>query len=126
MPGVRSVEIGETVGVGTRFKWKAGPGAITSQVIEWDPPKAVGWKGRTLGIDAIHAWRIEGDGQESRVVTEESWSGFLARPLRAPTRKTVRKALDAKRRRHRGRSGRPSGNPPQRPRHTDSAISALT
>jgi hypothetical protein len=34
MPGVRSVEISETVGVGTRFKWKAGPAAIKSQVIE--------------------------------------------------------------------------------------------
>src|ERR1700738_2996292 len=94
MPGVRSVEIGETAEVGTRFKWKAGPGAIKSQVIEWEPPSAVAWKGRTLSIDAVHAWRIEGDGQGSRVVTEESWSGLLARLLRGPMRKTVRKALD--------------------------------
>jgi hypothetical protein len=94
MPGVRTVEIGETVGVGTRFKWKAGPGTINSQVIEWEPPRAVGWKGHSLGIEALHAWRIDGGGQESRVVTEESWSGLLARLLRGPMQKTVRKALD--------------------------------
>jgi len=94
MPGVRSVEIGEPVRVGTRFKWKAGAGAITSEIVESERPARVAWKGRTFGIDAVHVWSIEADSQGSRVVTEESWAGPLPRALRGLMRKTVRKALD--------------------------------
>ena len=53
-----------------------------------------GWTGRTLGVAAVHVWQIDGQGDGTRVVTEESWAGFLARLLRGPMRKALRKALD--------------------------------
>ncbi len=94
MPGVKSIHLDEPLAVGTRFHWKAGPGTIRSEILESDRPRSVGWRGRTLGIDALHLWRMEGQGESTRVFTEESWNGLLARVLRGSMSKTVRKALD--------------------------------
>jgi hypothetical protein len=94
MPGVRFVKIDEPVRVGTRFTWRAGASTIKSEIVDANKPQKVAWKGRTLGIDALHVWSVEPTGQGSRVVTEESWAGPLARGLRGLLRKTVRKAVD--------------------------------
>lgn len=56
--------------------------------------RSVAWRGRTLGITALHIWRIENQRDGTRVFTEESWTGPLARVLRSSMTKTVRKALD--------------------------------
>ena len=94
MPGVKAVHVDGPIQVGTRFQWKAGPGTIRSEIVESDRPRSVGWKGRTLGIDAVHLWRLDEQGGSCRVFTEESWRGLLARLLRGSMSKTVRKALD--------------------------------
>jgi carbon monoxide dehydrogenase subunit G len=94
MPGIKSMLVDEPFAVGTKFKWKAGPGSIRSEVLDSDRPRSVGWKGRTLGITALHLWRMEGQGESTRVFTEESWSGPLSRVLRGSMSTTVRKALD--------------------------------
>lgn len=94
MPGVKTMQVDEPVRVGTTFQWKAGPSTIRSEILESERPHSVGWKGRTLGITAVHVWRMELEGETTRVFTQESWSGLLARALRASMKKTVRKALD--------------------------------
>ena len=94
MPGVKDMRVDEPVRVGTTFEWKAGPGTIRSEVLESDRPRSVGWRGRTLGITALHFWLVEGQGDGSWVFTEESWSGPLARVLRGLMSKAVRKALE--------------------------------
>ncbi len=94
MPGVKSVDLAGPFGVGTRFRWKAGPGTIRSELLESDRPRSLGWRGRTLGVDALHVWRFEEQGDGTRVCTEESWSGLLVRVLPRAMSKTVRKALD--------------------------------
>ena len=94
MPGVKSIRLDEPLAVGAKFQWKAGPGTIRSEVLESDRPRSVGWRGRTLGITALHIWRMEGQGESTRVFTEESWDGLLARTLRRSLAKTLRKALD--------------------------------
>lgn len=94
MPGVKTMDVDGPVRAGTRFHWKAGPGTIRSEIVESERPYSVAWKGRTLGIDALHVWRMELKGETTRVFTEESWSGLLARALPRSMRKTVRKALD--------------------------------
>jgi hypothetical protein len=94
MPDVTRMEVDEPLRVGTRFTWKAGPGLIRSEVVECERPRRVGWQGRTLGITAVHVWHLDANGDSTRVWTEESWSGPLARVLRGTMRKTVRGALD--------------------------------
>ncbi|CAN5788305.1 hypothetical protein BH23ACT1_BH23ACT1_07120 [soil metagenome] len=94
MPGVKAVTVEGPPAVGTVFTWKAGPSTITSEILESDRPRSVGWKGRTIGIHALHVWRLEQDGDATMVVTEESWSGPLARLLRGPMGKTLKNTLD--------------------------------
>ncbi|HEV3400576.1 MAG TPA: SRPBCC family protein [Acidimicrobiales bacterium] len=94
MPGVKAMQVEQPAGVGTRFRWRAGPGTIRSEILESDRPRSVGWKGRTLGIDALHAWRMEEQTGGCYVSTEESWRGALARMLPGVMRKAVRRALD--------------------------------
>ncbi len=94
MPGVGTMRVDEPLRVGTTFEWRAGPATIRSEIVESDRPHGVAWKGRTLGITAVHVWRMERQGGDTRVFTEESWGGALPRLLRAPMAKTVRKALD--------------------------------
>lgn len=40
------------------------------------------WTGLTLGINAIHIWRLERKDSETIVKTEESWEEILARIFR--------------------------------------------
>ena len=94
MPGVTTMHVDDPVRLGTRFQWKAGPGTIRSEIVESERPHSVAWKGRTLGISAVHVWRMESEGETTRVLTEESWRGLLVRALQGSMRKTVRKALE--------------------------------
>ncbi len=94
MPGVQSVRVDGPLAVGTTFEWKAGPGTIKSKILEAERPRSVGWEGHTLGITALHAWRMEAQGGGTHVFTEESWAGLLPRVLGKLMCKTVRKALD--------------------------------
>jgi carbon monoxide dehydrogenase subunit G len=52
-PDVKEVSVQGEVAEGTVFRWKAGPGTITSTLRLVDRPRALGWTGRTFGIDAI-------------------------------------------------------------------------
>lgn len=72
----------------------SGPGNIKSEILECDRPRSIGWKGRALGISALHVWRMRAQDGSTHVATEESWSGPLARLLPGLMSKTVRKALD--------------------------------
>jgi hypothetical protein len=47
-----------------------------------------------LGVVAVHVWKIDPQGESTRVFTEESFSGPVARVLRRTMRNTLRKALD--------------------------------
>jgi uncharacterized protein YndB with AHSA1/START domain len=94
-PDVRSMSFGGEVAEGATFRWKAGPGTITSTIRRVDRPRVIGWTGRTLGIDAVHVYRLEPRGSGTHVTTEESYDGLLARAFRGPVRTMLRKALDS-------------------------------
>src|SRR5580698_10223084 len=44
---------------GTSFRWKASSLTISSVFQEVDPPRILGWSGQTLGIPALHEFRID-------------------------------------------------------------------
>jgi len=61
------------------------PGTITSTFQAVDQPTELARTGRTMGIPAIHVYRLRPSEQRpgrTIVSTEESWGGLLARLLR--------------------------------------------
>src|SRR5262245_59672806 len=93
-PDVRSITMQGDVAVGSEFRWKAGPGTITSTLQEVDPPRRITWTGRTLGIRAVHVWWLEPTDSVTTVLTEESYQGIVARLLRRRLQKALDRALD--------------------------------
>lgn len=82
------------VGEGFVFRWKAGPGEITSTVVEVHPPHRIVWNGKTLGIDAHHVWQIVPRGDRTLVHTEESYRGLVAQLFRTPLKRALEGGLD--------------------------------
>jgi len=75
---------------GTTFRWKAGPGRITSVLRSVETSRELGWTGKTMGIDAVHVWRLEPTQSGARLSTDESWRGWPVRLMR----KRMQRALD--------------------------------
>jgi uncharacterized protein YndB with AHSA1/START domain len=78
---------------GTTFTWKAGPGTITSRLEAVEENRLIAWSGKTMGIKAVHIWRLDSKGSETVVTTEESWDGILARLLKGYSERTLSKAI---------------------------------
>lgn len=62
---------------GTVFNWKAMGMKITSELQEVSKNKTIGWSGESIGMNAIHIWTFEKHGNKTRVITEESLSGWF-------------------------------------------------
>jgi uncharacterized protein YndB with AHSA1/START domain len=93
-PAVRSASLGGPVAEESEFRWKAGPGTITSTIRQVERPTLIGWTGKSLGLGAVHVWRLESEGERTLVKTEESWAGLPARLLRGRMQKLLQKELD--------------------------------
>jgi uncharacterized protein YndB with AHSA1/START domain len=91
---VKSMSIEGPVAAGTVFRWKAGPGTITSTIQLVERPRLIAWTGRTLGIDAVHFWDFEERDGGTFVRTAESYEGLTARLLKRSLQKTLDRALD--------------------------------
>lgn len=92
-PDVRSASLDGPFAEGATFRWKAGPATITSQIEHVERPRLVAWTGRTLGIRAIHVWRLEEQDGRTRVRSEESYDGLVARLFRGRLQTTLDSAL---------------------------------
>ena len=80
---------------GAVFHWKAGPASLTSTLRHVEAPSVIGWTGRSMGVHAVHVWRLESDGERTIAKTEESWSGTLPRLLPGVLRRSLEKTLDS-------------------------------
>lgn len=92
-PDVKAVSLAGPFAEGATFRWKAGPGTITSVVERIERPRLLAWSGRTLGIRAVHVWHLSAQNGKTFVRTEESYDGLLARVLRRSLQKTLDAAL---------------------------------
>jgi hypothetical protein len=92
-PAVKSASLNGPLTVGTTFRWKAGPGTITSTLQQIDPPQVLAWTGKTLGITAVHVYRLEPRDGGTTVVTAESWEGLTARLLRRSMQRQLQTSL---------------------------------
>jgi uncharacterized protein YndB with AHSA1/START domain len=92
-PDVKSVVLQGGVAEGSVFRWKAGPGTITSTIQRVDRPRLIAWTGKTFGLSAVHVWHLEQRDGKTLVRTEESFEGFLAGVFRRRLRKTLETSL---------------------------------
>jgi hypothetical protein len=127
---IKEARIEGDLAPGTSFTWKAGPGTIRSAFREVDWPHVLAWTGKTMGITAIHVYRLEqaDDRRESFLKSRgmASWRAFFASPSRRRSRRQLMTDCELKRPRLRhglrtelmGRSGtdvlpsRPTGPQP--------------
>jgi hypothetical protein len=69
---------GPDIGPGTRFVWRTFGVVVRSRVRVFEPPRAVEWDAAALlGTRAYHGWRLEAEGEHTRVITEETQTGIL-------------------------------------------------
>ena len=93
-PQVKSMDMQGGIAEGSQFRWKAGPGTITSTIRRVEPPRLIAWTGKTFSIDAIHVYRLEARDGKTFVRTKESYEGLVARLFRGPLQKTLDAALE--------------------------------
>ena len=67
---------------GTAFRWKVMGMNITSELQEVEKNKTIGWTGNSIGMNAIHFWYFEKQGNKTKVTTEESLSGWLPKIIK--------------------------------------------
>lgn len=92
-PEIREVEVGGPIAPGTSFRWKAGPGTIRSTLQTVDAPTEISWQGKTMGITALHVYRLRQAGEVVNLSTEESWRGLLPRLLRSMMQKYLDESI---------------------------------
>lgn len=92
-PDIRWTALDGGLSAGSTFRWKSGPGTITSTIREVEPMRRIVWSGRTFGIHAIHAWRLTPRDGGTAVATEESWDGLVVRIFRRQLRRTLERAV---------------------------------
>jgi uncharacterized protein YndB with AHSA1/START domain len=83
-PNSKNVRIREGVstidlGLHSRFTWKTFNVPLHSEVVEFEPLERIAWSGLGIGVDVHHAWLIEPVSSGTRVLTEETQYGWLAR-----------------------------------------------
>lgn len=95
-PEISSAHLAAPLAGGTTFRWKANGAPVRSRIEQIEAPGLVVWSGRSLGLRAIHLWRLEPapDGG-TRVTTEESLSGLPARVARRGAQRILEKSLDS-------------------------------
>ena len=115
-PDVTSASLEGELTEGSRFRWKAGRATITSTLQRVDPPRLIAWTGKTLGLRAIHVWRLEAHGAGTFVSTAESWEGPVASVFRKRMQETLSKAVEDGLRHLKAEAERRASEVPQNPR----------
>jgi uncharacterized protein YndB with AHSA1/START domain len=93
-PDVTSASLEGELAEGSRFRWKAGRATITSTLQRVEGPRLIAWTGKTLGLKAIHVYRLEAHGPGTFVSSAESWEGPVARVFRKRMQKTLERAME--------------------------------
>ncbi len=70
---------GPDLAAGTVFRWRTFGVTVTSRVVELVPRERIAWDARAMGLDAYHAWLLEPREGGTRILTEETQHGWLAR-----------------------------------------------
>jgi uncharacterized protein YndB with AHSA1/START domain len=90
---VSRAELEGDLAVGSVFRWRSGGFSVVSTVREVEPERRLVWMGKALGTRAVHSWVFEAREGGVLVRTEESFEGWLVRPLRVTMQKTLEGSL---------------------------------
>ena len=90
---VKTSRLEGPLAVGSVFRWKAGGASLTSTLRVVDAPRELSWSGRTMGIRAIHIFRLESSDGGTLARSEESWAGFVPTLLRGYSRRTLDRGI---------------------------------
>ncbi len=94
-PDVKSVSMNGGLSEGSVFRWKSGPGTITSTLAHVESPRSVAWSGKAFGLNAIHVYALEARDVTTIVRTEESYDGLVALLFRSRLQKKLDHALES-------------------------------
>lgn len=94
-PDITSAKLEGALAAGTIFRWKAKGLNIVSTLHTVKPHQHIGWTGRSLGMFAVHNWTFEARGETTRVITEESLSGWLTRLMILLDPRFLERSLEA-------------------------------
>jgi uncharacterized protein YndB with AHSA1/START domain len=90
---VRSVTLEGPVEAGTVFRWKSGVASLVSTLQVVDRPHEIAWTGVTMGIHAVHVFRLVPHDGGTSVSSEESWRGLIPRLFGSYSRKTLHQGI---------------------------------
>lgn len=90
---ISQVEMSGPLAPGTEFRWKAGKMHIVSVLTDVEEPRRIAWRGKTLGIRAVHEYTLEVRDGGVLVQTRESFEGLLPRLMRRSTENMLKKTL---------------------------------
>jgi uncharacterized protein YndB with AHSA1/START domain len=79
---VKTARIQGDLKPGSVFRWNSGGMNLVSTLEIVEPMQTIGWTGKGLGTQAVHLWYLEQTPAGTKVVTEESLSGWLPRVLK--------------------------------------------
>ena len=92
-PEIKSAHLEGPTAPGSIFRWKSGPSSLTSMLQVVDRPREIAWTGKTMGINAIHLFRLEPKDGGTLARSEESWEGLPASLLKGFSRKTLDRGI---------------------------------
>lgn len=92
--GVSKARLEGPLEAGSPFRFKAGGMSITSTLSEVTPPFHIAWKGKAVGLRAIHSWHLYEQTGGTVAMTAESFDGPLARLLRPLMQRILTRALE--------------------------------
>ena len=90
---VSRAELEGDLAVGSVFRWRSGGFSVVSTVREVEPERRLVWMGKALGTRAVHSWVFEAREGGVLVRTEESFEGWLVRPLKGTMQRTLEGSL---------------------------------
>jgi hypothetical protein len=87
---VQQVDPIEMVSENLTFKWKANGIPFTSTIHTLNKEDyLLGWTGKTIGVHAIHNWKLQSQNGATLVYTEESLDGILPKLFRKKFQETL-------------------------------------
>ncbi|WP_190811311.1 SRPBCC family protein [Flagellimonas sp. S3867] len=90
---VTSSKLKGEFGLNSTFIWRSGGTKINSTIHTIEPFENFGWAGKTLGLLAVHNWKLIDIDGGTIVNVSESMNGFLAKLFKRQLKMAIEKGM---------------------------------